>query len=79
MERRIGFLMGACLVAALVTGNILPSRAENYGTGDGPLGVAIGDLNGDGDPDMAVGNFWELRRICASEQWGRHLPGCGQL
>src|SRR5439155_1623497 len=29
---------------------------SSYATSDGPLSVAIGDLNGDGKPDLAVGN-----------------------
>ena len=31
--------------------------AVNYGAGTNPLTVAIGDLNGDGSPDLAVANY----------------------
>ncbi|MGQ0620777.1 MAG: FG-GAP-like repeat-containing protein [Panacagrimonas sp.] len=33
------------------------ATAENFGTGAGPAAVALGDLNGDGRPDLATGNF----------------------
>jgi FG-GAP-like repeat len=33
------------------------SRARNYATGYGPWSVAIGDLNGDGKPDLATANL----------------------
>ena len=29
---------------------------RDYGTGSGPVSVAIGDLNGDGKPDLAAAN-----------------------
>ena len=32
------------------------SAATNFAAGSGPLSVAIGDLNGDGKPDLAVAN-----------------------
>jgi hypothetical protein len=44
-------------VAALATGSA-PSfaRARSYATGPWPISVAIGDLNGDGKPDVATAN-----------------------
>ena len=29
---------------------------DDFGTGTGPISVAIGDLNGDGKPDLAIAN-----------------------
>jgi len=51
-------LGGSVGVAALVAGSA-PSfaRARSYATGRAPISVAIGDLNGDGKPDLATANF----------------------
>ena len=37
--------------------DLLFNPAVNYGAGDWPYSVAIGDLNGDKKPDLAVANF----------------------
>ena len=39
----------------LMIGSALGQRT-NYGTGAGPYGVAIGDLNGDAKPDLVTPN-----------------------
>jgi uncharacterized protein (UPF0548 family) len=36
-------------------------RAVNYSGGSLPLSVAVGDFNGDGKPDLAVGNYGWLK------------------
>jgi len=53
-------LLGALAIAA---GPLAPAAGAvsfapyvDYEVGDFPLGVAIGDFDGDGDPDLAVGN-----------------------
>ena len=33
------------------------SAPTNFGTGDGPVSVAVGDFNGDGKQDLAVANY----------------------
>src|SRR2546423_1423698 len=55
----------ACLGLALTLGLVAPSAASrplfagprSYATGGGPVTVAIGDLNGDGKPDLATANY----------------------
>ena len=38
------------------SGNVSFTDKVDFGTGEGPLSVAIGDLDGDGKPDLAVAN-----------------------
>jgi hypothetical protein len=52
------FVLGSSVSAAAPTGSA-PSFApvRSYATGAGPVSVALGDLNGDGKPDLATANF----------------------
>jgi hypothetical protein len=51
-------VLGTSVSAAAPTGSA-PSfaAARSYATGHGPYSVAIGDLNGDGKPDLATANY----------------------
>jgi hypothetical protein len=48
------------LVNTTLPGSATPSfsPSQDFGTGSAPDGVAVGDLNGDGLPDLAVANFF---------------------
>src|SRR5437660_12628892 len=59
----------ACAGVALALGFVAPSAAgpaptfgwpTYYATGGGPFSVAIGDLNGDRKPDLAIPNIGSL-------------------
>ena len=57
----VGVVSGSLGVAALFAGSA-PSfaPARSYATGRAPNSVAIGDLNGDGRPDLVTGNYDEV-------------------
>ena len=74
-------LAGSLGVAALFAASA-PSfaRAKSYATGRAPASVAIGDLNGDGKPDLATANYAAAeQRLRAPEQGRRQLPGQARL
>ena len=60
---RLAVLVAGTLLAALLvspaqaaTPQLSFGPAANVATGDGPASVAVGDFNGDGNPDLAVAN-----------------------
>jgi hypothetical protein len=50
----IGLAASVAMAAASASPAPSFSRARTYATGYGPWSVAIGDLNGDGKPDLAT-------------------------
>ena len=53
--------------------------AVNYGADDGPSSVAIGDLNGDGDLDLAVANRWSANVSVLLGNGDGSFPKRGEL
>src|SRR6266704_608224 len=59
---RFGLLLVACLSviatsAGRSSGGPMFAAKVDYGTGSSPYSVAIGDVSGDGKPDLAVANY----------------------
>jgi hypothetical protein len=60
---RLAILLASTLFAALLLAppawavtSVTFTGPTNFAVGDGPNSVAVGDFNGDGDPDLAVAN-----------------------
>jgi hypothetical protein len=49
-------LAGTAVAQAQAQAQVSFGPAANVATGDGPASVAVGDFNGDGNPDLAVAN-----------------------
>jgi hypothetical protein len=57
------FVIGTSVGAAATTGSAPSFTApRSYGTGNGPNALAIGDLNGDDNPDLMTANYDEVVR-----------------
>jgi hypothetical protein len=67
---------GESTVSVLLQDAVQPGRyvpAVSYATGPGPASVAIGDLNGDGRPDLAVADSSGIS-VLLQDAAGRFLP-----
>src|SRR5204863_4855146 len=50
-------------VSVLIGNGIGSFNTSNFPTGSGPLGVAVGDFNGDGSQDIATANYNSQRAV----------------
>jgi hypothetical protein len=50
----VALMLGVAALSAATAPSFAPAR--NYGTGVLPISIAVGDLNGDGKPDLATAN-----------------------
>jgi FG-GAP repeat len=71
-------LLLGCLAVALTLGAALLAASaplfggpRNHTAGGAPYSVNIGDLNGDGKPDLVTAN---LRVLAQAQEGHRHLP-----
>ena len=70
---------GNTVSVLLGNGNGTFQAQQTFATGAGPQSVAVGDVTGDGIPDLVVANFGSSTRERAAGQRQRHLPGTANL
>ena len=52
----------------------LPAAQQTFAAGTQPYSVAVGDVNGDGKPDLVVANYGDGTRVRAAERQRRTAP-----
>ena len=79
MFKRVNFFGWSVLAMMFAMFCIVPHMAEavNYGVGNGPRSVAIGDLNGDNDMDLTVANRYggDVSVLLGNgDSWEKRIP-----